>query len=62
MGHIHTGSYEGRNGRVYTMDIVADKVNIIDFKESNVSAPTDVSEPAENIQEQFQAIDECVPF
>ena len=58
VGHIHTGSYEGKNGRVYTTDIVADKVNIIDFKDSNVSVPT------ENIQEQFQAIDEdcSLPF
>lgn len=60
VGHIHTGSYEGKNGKVYTTDVVADRVNIIDFKDSN--RQTSSYALADSVQEQFQAIDEDVPF
>ena len=32
-GRIQTGSYEGKNGKVYTTDIVVEKLNFIEKKE-----------------------------
>ena len=28
-GHIQTGSYEGKNGKVYTTDVIADEVEFL---------------------------------
>lgn len=61
-GHIQTGSYEGKNGKVYTTDIVADRIEFLDKK------PKDGSEgqPKENPKEGFMNIpdniDKEIPF
>ena len=33
-GHIQTGSYEGKNGKVYTTDVIADEVEFLGAKKS----------------------------
>ena len=32
-GRIKTGSYEGKNGKVYTTEIIADQVEFLNYKE-----------------------------
>lgn len=60
-GHIQTGSYKDKNGNtVYTTDIVADRVEIIDWKEKQ--ATSDRNGQLEEMPDSFQAIDEDIPF
>ena len=62
IGHIQTGSYEDRDGKkVYTTDVIADRVEIIDFKEK--IAQNEPQSPAGGIPEGFAAMeDDDVPF
>lgn len=39
-GRIQTGSYEGRNGRVYTTDVIADSIYFCERKQDDF-IPTD---------------------
>lgn len=39
IGHVQTGSYEKDGKKVYTTDIVVDRVEIIDFKKKDESIP-----------------------
>ena len=56
-GHIQTGSYEKDGQKVYTTDIVADRIEFIDWKNSEK-----VSEPDGEYPQGFAAIDEDFPF
>ena len=40
-GRIQTGSYEGKNGKVYTTDIIADEVEFLSTRQSGFNALTD---------------------
>ncbi len=59
-GHLQTGSYDDKNGvKHYTTDVIADRVEIIDWKTasgSNAAVP-----PAE-MPDSLEALDEDVPF
>lgn len=56
-GHIQTGSYEDKNGtKHYTTDVVAERIEFIDWKNSIQSTPDD------NYTQGFAAIDEEIPF
>lgn len=55
-GHIQTGSYEGRNGKVYTTDVVAEH---IDFSKGVAPDKTDVSA---TIPTGFAELDSDIPF
>ena len=60
-GHIQTGSYEGKNGKIYTTDVICDRVEFCDKK------PKDGSEgqPKENDPNPFiipDNVGEEVPF
>ena len=56
-GKISTGSYEGRNGKVYTTDVVADS---IDFSKGVAPDKTDVQA---SIPQGFKELDsEDIPF
>lgn len=59
-GRLETGSYQNKEGQeVKTMDIIADRIEILDFKDgSNQIKPT----AQENVPEGFAAIDEQIPF
>ena len=57
-GRIQTGSYTNKDGqKVYTTDIVADRIEFIDWKNSEK-----VSEPDGEYPQGFAAIDEDFPF
>ena len=58
-GRIQTGSYVDKNGnKVFTNDLVANRVEYIDFKDGkNTSADEPKAAP-----EGFESIDEDVPF
>ena len=61
-GHIQTGSYEGKNGKVYTTDVICDRIEFCDKK------PKDGTEgqPKENPKDEFMMIpdgvEEELPF
>lgn len=56
-GHIQTGSYEDKNGtKHYTTDVVAERIEFIDWKNSIQSTSDD------NYTQGFAAIDEEIPF
>lgn len=57
IGHIQTGSYEKDGVTHYTTDIVADRIEFIDWKNSGK-----VSEPDDEYPQGFAAIDEDFPF
>ena len=56
-GHIQTGNYEKDGRKVYTTDVVADRIDIIDFRAKD--------EPQQqfNVPEGFELIeDDDIPF
>lgn len=56
-GKISTGSYEKDGKKVYTTDVVADRIEIIDFKGKNEVIQQQFSAP-----EGFDEIDSDIPF
>lgn len=61
-GHIQTGSYDGKNGKVYTTDIVCDKIELVERRQKDGSE----GQPTENPKDEFMkipdGIDEEIPF
>lgn len=57
-GRIQTGSYEKDGRKVYTTDVVADRIEIIDFKAKG-EAPV---QQQFGVPEGFEAIDDDIPF
>lgn len=63
-GSLQTGSYEGKNGKVYTTDVVADKVDFLRDEKPAVKPeekPEEKPVPEER-QMGFASLDEDVPF
>lgn len=61
VGHLQTGSY-GKDGvKHYTTDVIADRVEFIDWKQSG-QASNYAGMQEEMPPDDFQAIDEDVPF
>ena len=60
-GRIRTSSYEGKNGMVYTTDVVGDDVRVLDWG-SKKSAEEPKQEEQPEAPAEFEAIDEDVPF
>ena len=57
-GHIQTGSYENKEGhKVYTTDVIADKVEFLDKGEKQEQVKM-----ADPIPEGFNKTDEPIPF
>lgn len=66
-GTLETGSYEGKNGKVYTTDVVADKINLVsepqEQKHSYSAAANKIEQAPEPQQvDAFAEVDEDVPF
>lgn len=60
-GKISTGSYEKKDGtKVYTTDVVADRVEFIDFGEKVATKATESS--TGHVPQGFSEIDEQIPF
>lgn len=69
-GRLQTGSYQNKNGdTVYTTDVVADRVDFLEWGDRNES-PVRKNEPVadssfdavDEMPDSFQAIDEDVPW
>lgn len=56
VGRIQTGSYEGKNGKVYTTDIVVEEIEFCEKKANDGSA----GQPKENPSDEFMKIPEGV--
>ena len=56
IGHIQTGSYDKDGTKVYTTDIIVDKAEAIDWKNSNNNSADDIPEGFAQID------DEELPF
>ena len=61
-GRIQTGSYQNKNGeKVYTTDVIANRVEIIDWPEKGEYRGNQVT-PEQVVADSFAAISEQVPF
>jgi single-strand DNA-binding protein len=58
-GHLQTGSYEKDGVKHYTTDVIADRVEFIDWKTAEGSSNATQQEA---MPDNFEAIDEDVPF
>ena len=65
-GHLQTGSYDDKDGKkVYTTDVIADRVEFLDWKEktdADRAANATPSADQEGVPSGFAAIDEDIPF
>ncbi len=62
-GRIQTGSYKNKDGAtVYTTDVVADRVEFLEWGDRPQGSQSSPKSVAEEIPDSFQAIDEDVPF
>ena len=63
-GRIQTGSYTNKDGAtVYTTDIVAERVEFLEFKEKDGAATNNkATRQPEPTPEGFSALDEDIPF
>ena len=65
-GRIQTGSYQNKNGeKVYTTDVIANRVEIIDWPEKdgeNGNQTVSRATPEQVVADSFAAISESVPF
>ena len=57
IGHLQTGSYDKDGKKVYTTDVIADRVEIIDWK-----GRTESASQQNDIPQGFAAIEEEIPF
>lgn len=65
IGHLQTGSYDKDGQKHYTTDVIADRVEFIDWKgqsESERAASAPLAEDQSCATEGFAAIDEDIPF
>ena len=51
-GHIQTGSYEGKNGKVYTTDVIVENMEFPKLRKNEVDSQTDGA-PQEDVQQTF---------
>lgn len=59
-GRIQTGNYEKDGKKVYTTDIVVEKIEFLDKKEGQAKQDDDVFTPTDD--DPFQPTDEDIPF
>lgn len=61
-GHIQTGSYEGKNGKVYTTDIVCDQIEFCEKKKKDGSEGQPIENPTDEFMKIPDGVDEEIPF
>lgn len=61
IGHMQSGSYEGKNGKVYTLDCYVDEAEFVGGKSSDNAAQND-SKPADDFVNVPADIPEELPF
>ncbi len=52
-GHIHTDSYEGKNGKVYTTDIIVDNLEFLSKKETTEARSDEFMHIPEGIEQEI---------
>ena len=59
-GHLQTGSYDDKDGKkVYTTDVIADRIEFIDWK---TAAGSNAAVPSPELPDSFEMLSEDVPF
>ena len=61
-GHIQTGSYEGKNGKVYTTDIVCEHVEFLEKKKADGSEGQPTENPSDDWMNIPDGLDKELPF
>jgi single-strand DNA-binding protein len=73
-GRIQTGSYDGKNGKVYTTDVIVEEMEFLERKQSDsqqastpqkektVEEGKTAEEGKDEIPSGFEAIEEDIPF
>lgn len=61
-GHIHTGSYEGKNGKVYTTDIVCDQIEFCERKKKDGSEGQPEENPTDEFMKIPDGVEDEIPF
>lgn len=64
-GRIQTGSYEKNGQKFYTTDVIADRIEFIDWKgksDAERAANAPLADDQEGVPQGFAAIDEEIPF
>ena len=61
-GRIQTGSYEGKNGKVYTTDVVVSNIEFLESKKADGSEGQPDENPNDGFMNIPDGIDEEMPF
>ena len=61
-GHIQTGSYEGKNGKVYTTDIIVDQIEFVGKKADAPAEGVGVNQDNGEFMKIPEGIQEELPF
>ena len=61
-GHIQTGSYEGKNGKVYTTDIVCDQIEFCERKKKDGSEGQPEENPTDEFMKIPDGVEDEIPF
>ena len=64
-GHIQTGSYEKDGQKFYTTDVIADRIEFIDWKgksDAERAAAAPLAADQEGVPQGFAEIEEDIPF
>ena len=56
-GHLQTGSYEGKNGKVYTTDVICERIEFVEKKSKDTK-----ENPSDEFMKIPDGIDEEIPF
>ena len=62
VGRIQTGSYEGKNGKVYTTDIVVEEIEFCEKKANDGSAGQPKENPTDEFMKIPDGIENEIPF
>ena len=61
-GRIQTGSYEGKNGKVYTTDVICDQIEFCEKKKNDGTEGQPKENPEGGWMNVPEGIDEEIPF
>ena len=62
VGRLQTGSYEGKNGKVYTTDIVVDEIEFCEKKQKDETDGQRKENPTEEFMKIPEGIGKEIPF
>ena len=62
VGRLQTGSYEGKNGKVYTTDIVVEEIDFCEKKQKDGTEGQPQENPSDDFMKIPEGIGEQIPF